>query len=359
MARKAVIGLFVILLACASFFIQPSDGDAPAGDDGTFAFVIDGEDSTATVTDIVGSIPDGIADIPDRVEYDGEEYEVVAVSVGKGWDGISMMTLPGTMSSVSLGDGTASDLTEFVLREENQYLSVDEEGILYSADGETLKAVPWGYERAVLIADGARNAEYDALSHLAKATSIMFPTSFEDSNLRIADDPCLAIINFSEGMDGAGLVLEPDEALVELIFDGDYFEIDGITLKSSEDREGDAVRMFYKTGENEFTEKVSSNSIDYTSWTLVFAAVAAMVVVLFLAFRRTKGSEPDLLGPLDEQDDEDGPSDYRGHHSHGDSDQDLRHTVGADQDERPDGRRAGYQVLHVGSDEYPRHMRGH
>ncbi len=359
MARKVVIGLFAILLVCASFSIQPSDGDAPSGDDGTFAFIIDEETSTATVTDIVGSIPSGIADVPDSVEYDGREYEVAAVSVGKGWDGISTMTLPGTVSSVSLGDGKAADLTEFVLREENQHLSVDGEGFLYSADGETLKAVPWGYDGDVLIADGARNAEYDALSHLAKATSIMFPVSFEDSNLRIADDPCLAIINFSEGMDGVGLVLEPDEALTELLFDGDYFEIDGITLKPSEEREGDATRMFYKTGENEFSEMVPVDDTDYASWALVFAAVAAMGIVLFLAFRRTKGSEPDLLGPLDEQDDEDGPSDYRGHHSHGDSDQDLRHAVGADQDERPDGRRAGYQVLHVGSDEYPRHMRGH
>ncbi len=303
MARKVVIGLFAILLICASFSIQPSDGDAPSGDDGTFAFVIDEENSTATVTDIVGSIPSGIADVPDRVEYDGREYEVAAVSVGKGWDGISTMTLPGTVSSVSLGDGKAADLTEFVLREENQHLSVDGEGFLYSADGETLKAVPWGYDGDVLIADGARNAEYDALSHLAKATSIMFPTTFEDSNLRIADDPCLAIINFSEGMDGAGLVLEPDEALVELLFDGDYFEIDGITLKPSEEREGDAVRMFYKTGENEFTEKVPVNDVDYTSWTLVFAAVAAMGIVLFLAFRRTKPSDVEQPVTLDDDDD--------------------------------------------------------
>ncbi len=357
--HPVLIGLLAVLLACAVFSSQPVDGDAPAGDDGTFAFVIDEENSTATVTDIVGGISGSIADVPDRVEYDGRGYEVTAVSVGKGWGDITMMTLPGTVSSVSLGEGTAADLTEFVLREKNQYLSVDEDGILYSADGRTLKAVPWGYEGDVLISDEARNAEYDALSHLAKVTSIIFPSGFEDSNLRIADDPCLTIINFSQGMDGVGLVLEPDEALNELLFDDHYFEIEGITLKPSEEREGDAARIFYKTGENEFSEKASADDTDFVGWFLIFAAAAAMAVVLFLALRKTKRSEPDLLGPLDEQDDEDRTSDYRGHDSYGDSDEDLRHAVGADQDERSDGRRAGNQVFHVGSDEYPCDVRGH
>ncbi len=353
MSRNATcMGLVVLLLACASFFIQSADGDAPAGDDGTFAFVIDEETSTATVTDIVGKIQGEIADVPGSVEYDGREYEVTSVSVGKGWSGITLVTLPGTVSSVSLGTGTASDLKEFVLREENQHLLVDEDGILYTADGRTLVAVPWGYEGAVIILDDAENAEYDALSHLVNVTSIMFPISFADSNLRIADDPNLSIINFSENMDGVGLVLEPDEALERLFFDGNYFEIEGITLIPSEDREGELLRSFHRTGEKEFTEYVIGESTDYEGWFLVFLAIVAMGAVLFLALRRPKRSEPDLLGPLDEQDDEDRTSDYRGHHSDGDSHKDFRDAVGADQDERAYRRRAGDQVLHIGPHEY-------